>query len=101
MTPNALLVIAPRHPERFVEVERLCRREGLATVRRSELTIDAEPRADAVVVVPAAVAAAVAAVVDGSVVHDRAVRHYLTAVLAVVLLSARLRRADEYYAEGS
>ena len=46
---NALLVIAARHPERFAEVERLCRTEGLATVRRSELGIDAEPRADAVV----------------------------------------------------
>jgi 3-deoxy-D-manno-octulosonic-acid transferase len=46
---NALLVIAARHPERFDEVERLCRHEGLATVRRSELPIDAEPRADAVV----------------------------------------------------
>jgi len=46
---NALLVIAPRHPERFVEAERICRQEGLSTVRRSELPIDAEPRADAVV----------------------------------------------------
>ena len=46
---NALLVIAARHPERFDEVERLCRQEGLATVRRSALAIDAEPRADAVV----------------------------------------------------
>ncbi len=46
---GALLVIAARHPERFDEVERLCRQEGLATVRRSELPIDAEPRADAVI----------------------------------------------------
>jgi 3-deoxy-D-manno-octulosonic-acid transferase len=46
---NALLVLAARHPERFAEVERLCRQEGLATVRRSDLPIDAEPRADAVV----------------------------------------------------
>ena len=46
---NALLVIAARHPERFGDVERLCRQEGLFTVRRSELAIDAEPRADAVV----------------------------------------------------
>jgi 3-deoxy-D-manno-octulosonic-acid transferase len=46
---NALLIIAARHPERFDEVERLCRSEGLATVRRSELPIDAEPRADAVI----------------------------------------------------
>jgi 3-deoxy-D-manno-octulosonic-acid transferase len=48
--PNALLVLAARHPERFGEVERLCRQEGLATVRRTELRIDAEPRADAVIV---------------------------------------------------
>jgi 3-deoxy-D-manno-octulosonic-acid transferase len=46
---NALLVLAARHPERFDEVERLCRAEGLSTVRRSALPIDAEPRADAVV----------------------------------------------------
>ncbi len=46
---NPLLVIAPRQPERFDEVERLCRQEGLSTVRRTELPIDAEPRADAVV----------------------------------------------------
>ena len=46
---NAMLIIAARHPERFDEVERLCRHEGLTTVRRSELPIDAEPRADAVV----------------------------------------------------
>jgi 3-deoxy-D-manno-octulosonic-acid transferase len=46
---NALLVIAARHPDRFAEVERLCRQEGLSTVRRTELPIDAEPRADAVI----------------------------------------------------
>jgi 3-deoxy-D-manno-octulosonic-acid transferase len=46
---SALLVVAARHPERFAEVERLCRDEGLSTVRRTELPIDAEPRADAVI----------------------------------------------------
>jgi 3-deoxy-D-manno-octulosonic-acid transferase len=46
---NPLLIVAARHPERFDEVERLCRQEGLATVRRSQLPIDAEPRVDAVV----------------------------------------------------
>lgn len=46
---GALLVIAARHPERFDDVERLCRQEGLRTVRRSELPIDADPRADAVI----------------------------------------------------
>jgi len=46
---SALLVLAPRHPERFGEVERLSREEGFVTVRRTELPIDAEPRADVVV----------------------------------------------------
>jgi 3-deoxy-D-manno-octulosonic-acid transferase len=46
---NPLLIIAPRHPERFAEVERLCRFEGLSTMRRTELAIDVEPRCDAVV----------------------------------------------------
>jgi 3-deoxy-D-manno-octulosonic-acid transferase len=46
---NALLILAARHPERFGEVQRLCQREGLLTVRRSELPVDAEPRAHAVI----------------------------------------------------
>jgi 3-deoxy-D-manno-octulosonic-acid transferase len=46
---NPLLVIAARHPERFADVERMCRFEGLSTKRRSELAIDSEPRCDAVV----------------------------------------------------
>jgi 3-deoxy-D-manno-octulosonic-acid transferase len=46
---SALLVMAARHPERFNEVERLCRQEGLSTIKRSELPIDSEPRADAVI----------------------------------------------------
>jgi len=47
---SALLILAARHPERFDEVVRLCQREGLSTVRRSDLPIDAEPSADVVVV---------------------------------------------------
>ncbi len=47
--PSALLVLAPRHPERFTEVERLARDAGFVTAKRSELPIDAEPRADVVV----------------------------------------------------
>jgi len=47
--PTALLVLAPRQPERFGEVEALAREAGFATIRRSELAIDAEPRADVVV----------------------------------------------------
>jgi len=47
--PTALLILAPRHPERFGEVERLARDAGFLTARRSDLPIDAEPRADVVV----------------------------------------------------
>lgn len=47
--PNALLVLAPRHPERFEDATHVARGEGFATVRRTELAIDAEPRADVVV----------------------------------------------------
>jgi 3-deoxy-D-manno-octulosonic-acid transferase len=47
-SPGALLILAPRHPERFDDVEALCRGEGFRTVRRTELPVDAEPRADIV-----------------------------------------------------
>ena len=47
--PTALAVLAPRQPERFGEVEHLARDAGFQTVRRSELPIDGEPRADVVV----------------------------------------------------
>jgi 3-deoxy-D-manno-octulosonic-acid transferase len=47
--PGALLVLAPRHPERFGEVLELARASALPTLRRSDLPIDAEPRADIVV----------------------------------------------------
>jgi 3-deoxy-D-manno-octulosonic-acid transferase len=47
--PGALLVLAPRHPERFAEVERTARDAGFVVAKRSELPIDAEPRADVVV----------------------------------------------------
>jgi 3-deoxy-D-manno-octulosonic-acid transferase len=47
--PNTLLVLAPRHPERFGEVEQLVRSEGWKTARRTDLAIDSEPRVDVVV----------------------------------------------------
>jgi 3-deoxy-D-manno-octulosonic-acid transferase len=47
--PGALLIVAPRHPERFGEVEQLARDEGFRVVRRTDLPIDDEPRADVVV----------------------------------------------------
>ena len=33
--PNALLILVPRHPERFNSVFELCQRQGFVTVRRS------------------------------------------------------------------
>ncbi len=46
---NPLLVIAPRHPERFAEVAQMARDQAFVTVRRTDLPIDSEPRADVVV----------------------------------------------------
>lgn len=42
--PQLLLVLVPRHPERFAPVFRLCRRRGLKTARRStgSATVDAD-----------------------------------------------------------
>jgi 3-deoxy-D-manno-octulosonic-acid transferase len=47
--PDVLLIIAPRKPERFDDVEQLARRGGWNVTRRSELPVDAEPRHDIVV----------------------------------------------------
>src|SRR5262249_40628448 len=47
--PSALVILAPRQPERFGEVERIARDAGFVTMRRTDLPIDAEPRADVVV----------------------------------------------------
>jgi len=47
--PEALLVIAPRKPERFGDVEALAQQEGYAVIRRTELRIDVEPKADVIV----------------------------------------------------
>lgn len=47
--PNALLIIAPRHPERFEEVRQIALDRGLRVVRRSELTPGTDPSADVVV----------------------------------------------------
>jgi 3-deoxy-D-manno-octulosonic-acid transferase len=46
---DALLIIAPRKPERFDDVERLARRSGWNVARRTELRVDAEPRNDVIV----------------------------------------------------
>jgi 3-deoxy-D-manno-octulosonic-acid transferase len=46
---NPLLVLAPRNPERFAEVAQLARNQAFVTVKRSDLPIDAEPRAEVVV----------------------------------------------------
>src|SRR4051812_46648469 len=49
LVPTALLIVAPRQPGRFSEVERLAAEAGFSTMRRSNLPIDADPRADVVV----------------------------------------------------
>jgi 3-deoxy-D-manno-octulosonic-acid transferase len=46
---NALLIIAPRKPERFDDVERIARRAGWNVARRTELRVDADPRCDVVI----------------------------------------------------
>ena len=47
--PDALLILAPRHPERFDEVTALVRDDGWLVARRTDLSIDSEPRVDVVV----------------------------------------------------
>ena len=48
--PNTMLDhCAARKPERFGDVEALARNEGYRVLRRSELPVDAEPRADVVI----------------------------------------------------
>ena len=47
--PTALLIIAPRKPERFDDVERLAKRAGWNVARRTELPVDADPRHDIIV----------------------------------------------------
>lgn len=47
--PSALLIMAPRKPERFGEAEALARAEGLRVGRRTSLAVDDEPRADVVI----------------------------------------------------
>ena len=46
---TALLIIAPRKPERFDEVERIVRRAGWKVARRTELRVDTDPRHDVVI----------------------------------------------------
>jgi 3-deoxy-D-manno-octulosonic-acid transferase len=47
--PAALLIVAPRKPERFDEAEALARAEGWRVVRRSGLAVDSAPDADVVI----------------------------------------------------
>ena len=50
--PDALLILVPRHPDRFERVDELLRRSPLTHIRRSELSseVDAVPRTDALLV---------------------------------------------------
>ena len=46
---NAILIMAPRKPERFDEAERIARRAGWKVARRTELRVDSEPRDDVII----------------------------------------------------
>jgi 3-deoxy-D-manno-octulosonic-acid transferase len=48
-SPGALLILAPRQPERFAEVEKLAKDGGFVVALRSNLAIDTDPRADVVI----------------------------------------------------
>ena len=48
-TSDALLIIAPRHPQRFDEVVQMAELVGFSVARRTDLPIDTEPRVDVVV----------------------------------------------------
>jgi 3-deoxy-D-manno-octulosonic-acid transferase len=47
--PSALLIIAPRKPERFADAEAIAIDAGFTVGKRSELAVDAEPRTDVVI----------------------------------------------------
>ena len=47
--PQALLIVAPRHPERSEEVTAMSSARGFETVRRSDLPVDGQPRVAVVV----------------------------------------------------
>lgn len=47
--PDALLIVAPRHPERFDDAHAQAERAGLGVVRRSALAPGADPGADVVI----------------------------------------------------
>jgi 3-deoxy-D-manno-octulosonic-acid transferase len=47
--PSALLVIAPRKPDRFAEAEALAIDAGFTVTRRSELPVDSAPRSDVII----------------------------------------------------
>jgi 3-deoxy-D-manno-octulosonic-acid transferase len=49
LSAGALLIVAPRQPQRFDEVVALAREEGFSVTKRSELPIDSEPRTDVIV----------------------------------------------------
>ena len=49
LCPDILLVLVPRHPERFTGVARLCRRRGHHVVRRTEHLGELAPDVDVVV----------------------------------------------------
>ena len=72
--PNALLVLVPRHPERFDPAVGLCRRDGLAVARRSSGDLPSDQTqvylGDTMAELPVLLGAADVAFIGGSLVKS-------------------------------
>ncbi len=73
--PDLLLILVPRHPERFEDVYRLCTRQGLSTLRRSVHSTDLPGHTDVYLgdtmgELPILIGAADVAFVGGSLVRS-------------------------------
>ena len=91
---DCLLIIAPRHPERFDKVDELCRRRGLELVRRSAAAAPASRGADVYLLdslgeLPLFYACADAAFVGGSLTPVGGHNVLEPAALGVALISGR------------
>ncbi len=88
--PNALLVLVPRHPERFGKVAALCRRRGYQTVQRTEAAACTEHTdvfvGDTMGELPLFYAAADVAFVGGSLVPNGGQNPLEPAALGLPLL---------------
>ncbi|MGI9318371.1 MAG: lipid IV(A) 3-deoxy-D-manno-octulosonic acid transferase [bacterium] len=71
--PETLLILVPRHPERFSAVSKLCIKEGLSIIQRSEMSAELSLTTEILVVdtmgeLPVFIAAADVTIMGGSLV---------------------------------